>query len=160
YPSRALQVQYTLLGLASLYRAMTVNLHLELQPGVHHPKRLLTLPLLGAVFYLVAKLSAMRPDAGQRLLRGLFAACGSGLVTWLICYEAPELSRPVVLVLFGVALSEAARALRYPLLAWHTHFVSVAALFSALTADEIGQRVWRQLALRDLSATAVVAGLY
>src|SRR5262249_48390370 len=92
--------------------------------------------------------------------RGTFAAAGSALLALLIWYEAPDLWRPVAFIAFAVALSEVARALRYPLLSWHAHVVSMAAVLTALTADEIGLRVWHRLALRDFSAAVVVAGLY
>src|SRR5207248_3029122 len=62
-----LQAQYTLLGALTMYRAVVVNLHLESQPPAHVKMRLLTLPILGPVFYLAAKLAALRNDPEQRI---------------------------------------------------------------------------------------------
>jgi uncharacterized membrane protein len=160
FPSNHLQVQYTAIGLATLFRATTVNLHAEWGHEIHYPLRTLTLPVIAAAFYLTAKLAPMRDDAEQRAVRGIFAACGGAVLALLIWYEAPDLWRPVAFIVFAVALSEAARAFWYPLLAWHAHAMSAAAVFTALTADEIGLSVWHRLALRDFSATAVVTGLY
>src|SRR6266404_6142866 len=68
-----LQVQYALLGSLTLYRGLVVNLHLESPEHAHLRMRLLTLPILGAAFYLTAKLAALRDDPTQRTIRGLFA---------------------------------------------------------------------------------------
>src|SRR5256884_550741 len=69
-----LQVQYAFIGALTLYRGIVVNLHLESPEHAHVRMRLLTLPLLGAAFYLTARLAALRDDPGQRAVRGLFAA--------------------------------------------------------------------------------------
>ncbi|PYU49340.1 MAG: hypothetical protein DMG53_05390 [Acidobacteria bacterium] len=108
-----LQVQYALLGLLTFCRAMVVNLHLESPEHAHVRLRLLTFPILGAAFYLTARLAALRDEPGQRTIRGLFAAAGSGCFVLLIWFEAPELWQPLACMVFAVALSEAARALRY-----------------------------------------------
>ena len=70
--SRPLQIQYALLGLLALYRAVVFNLHLEGPVRAHIHSRLISLSLLVAIFYLTAKLAAMRDDSEQRAFRGLF----------------------------------------------------------------------------------------
>jgi predicted membrane protein DUF2339 len=160
FPSQHLQAQYAAMGLATVYRAIVMNLHATSGQGVQLKMRLITLPIVSGAFYLTAKVAALRDDAEQRGLRGFFAACGSLLFTLLIWYEAPELWRPVAFVLFAVLLSEAARALKYPLLAWHAHLLAVLALLTAVTADEVGTHIWHGMPVRDFSATAVIAGFY
>ena len=155
-----LQVQYVLLGLLTFYRAMVVNLHLESPEHTHVRLRLLTFPILGAAFYLTARLAALRDEPGQRTIRGLFAAAGSGFFALLIWFEAPELWQPLAFMVFAVALSEAARALRYHALAWHAHLLTGLAVFTALTADPGAIRVWHTIPVRSFSALPVVVGGY
>ena len=155
-----LQVQYALLGLLTFYRAMVVNLHLESPEHAHVRLRLLTFPILGAAFYLTARLAALRDEPGQRTIRGLFAAAGSGCFVLLIWFEAPELWQPLACMVFAVALSEAARALRYHALAWHAHLLTGLAVFTALTADPGAIRLWHTIPVRSFSALPVVVGGY
>jgi len=155
-----LQVQYALLGLLTFYRAMVVNLHLESPEHAHVRLRLLTFPILGAAFYLTARLAALRDEPGQRTIRGLFAAAGSGCFVLLIWFEAPELWQPLACMVFAVALSEAARALRYHTLAWHAHLLTGLAVFTALTADPGAIRLWHTIPVRSFSALPVVVGGY
>ncbi|PYU57149.1 MAG: hypothetical protein DMG56_22810 [Acidobacteria bacterium] len=155
-----LQVQYALLGLLTFYRAMVVNLHLESPEHTHVRLRLLTFPILGAAFYLTARLAALRDEPGQRTIRGLFAAAGSGCFVLLIWFEAPELWQPLACMVFAVALSEAARALRYHALAWHAHLLTGLAVFTALTADPGAIRLWHTIPVRSFSTLPVVVGGY
>lgn len=155
-----LQVQYALLGALTVYRGIVVNLHLEPPEHAHVRMRLLTLPILAAVFYLTAKLSALRDDPEQRTLRGLFAAAGSSFLGLLIWYEVPELWQPLAFIVFAVILSEAARALRYYALAWHSHLLTGLAVFTALTADQSGVHTWHTVPVRAFSALPVVVGGY
>jgi hypothetical protein len=158
--SRHLQVQYALLGALTFYRGIVVNLHLESPEHAHVRMRLLTLPVLGAAFYLTAKLAALRDDPGQRAIRGLFAAAGSGFFALLIWFESPELWQPLAFIAFTVVLSEAARALRYHALAWHSHVLTGLAVFTALTADPGGIHTWHTIPVRAFSALPVVVGGY
>ena len=155
-----LQVQYALLGSLTFYRAKVVNLHLESPEHTHVRLRLLTFPILGAAFYLTARLAALRDEPGQRTIRGLFAAAGSGFFALLIWFEAPELWQPLAFMVFAVALSEAARGLRYYALAWHAHLLTGLAVFTALTADPGALRVWHTIPVRSFSALPVVVGGY
>ena len=154
------QGQYLLLGVLTLYRAAVFNLHFEAPEHAHMQMRLLTLPILGAAFYLTARLAALRDDPAQRAIRGLFAAAGSGLFALLIWFEAPELWQPVAFIAFAVILSEAARALRYHTLAWHSHLLTGLAVFTVLTVDPSGVHTWHTIPIRAFSGLAVVAGGY
>jgi Predicted membrane protein (DUF2339) len=155
-----LQVQYALLGALTAYRGIVVNLHLDSPEHAHARLRLLTLPILAAAFYLTAKLSALRDDPDQRTLRGLFAVAGSSFLGLLFWYEVPELWQPLAFIAFAVILSEAARALRYQALAWHSHLLTGLAAFTALTADQRGVHIWHTIPVRALSALSVVIGGY
>lgn len=154
------QIQYALLGALTVYRGFVVNLHLESPERAHVRMRLLTLPLLGAAFYLTAKLAALRDDTEQRTFRGLFAAAGSTFFALLIWFEAPELWQPLAFIAFAVILSEAGRALRYQTLAWHSHLLTGLAAFTALTADQRGVHIWHTIPVRAFSAMPVVVGGY
>jgi hypothetical protein len=154
------QVQYALLGALTVYRGIVVNLHLESPEHAHVRMRLLTLPLLGGAFYLTAKLAALRDDTEQRTFRGLFAAAGSVFFALLTWFEAPELWQPLAFIAFAVILSEAARALRYHVLAWHSHLLTGLAVFTALTAEQGGMHHWQTIPVRAFSALPVVAGGY
>ncbi len=155
-----LQVQYALLGALTVYRGIVVNLHLEAPAYVHVRMRLLTLPILGAVFYLTAKLAALRDDHEQRTIRGLFAAAGSSFIALLIWFEVPELWQPLAFIAFAVLLSEAARAMKYYSITIHSHVLSGLAVFTALTANQLATQTWHTIPLRALAATPVVAGAY
>lgn len=158
--SRHLQIQYALLGALTLYRVVVFNLHLESSADAHITTRLITLPILGAIFYLTAKLAALRDYQEQRAFRGLFAFAGTALFAALIWFEVPDLSRPLLFIAFAVALSENARALRYPLLAIHAHGIALLAVFTAFTADPSTIHVWHKIPLHALGALPVVAGCY
>jgi len=155
-----LQVQYALLGALTAYRGVVFNLHLESPEHAHVRLRLVTLPILAAAFYLTAKLSALRDDRDQRTIRGLFAVAGSSFLGLLIWFEVPELWQPLAFIGFAVILSEAARALRYHALAWHSHLLTGLAIFTALTADQSGIHIWHTIPVRALSALPVVVGGY
>jgi predicted membrane protein DUF2339 len=158
--SRHLQIQYALLGALTLFRALVFNLHIESPAHTHITTRLITLPILGTIFYLTAKLAALREDQEQRAFRGLFAFAGTALFAALIWFEVPELWQPVLFVAFAVALSENARALRYQVLAIHAHGITLLAVFTALTADQYNVHLWHTLPVHAFGALPVVAGCY
>jgi len=158
--SRDLQVQYALLGLVAFLRGIAFNLHLEAPEHTHVYMRLLTLPVLGAMFYLTARLAPYRDDAEQRTLRGLFAAAGTVLVALLIWHEVPKLWQPLAFIAFAVILSEAARALTHHAIGWHSHILGGLAIYTALIADPRNRYAWHTIPWRALAAVPVVAGLY
>jgi len=158
--SRHLQIQYALLGALTLYRSVVFNFHIDSPAHAHITTRLITLPTLGAIFYLTAKLAALRDDQEQRTFRGLFAFTGTALFAALIWFEGPELWQPLLFIAFAVALSENARALRYQVLAFHAHAITLLAVFTALTADQYNLHVWHTIPVHALAALPVVAGCY
>jgi hypothetical protein len=158
--SRHLQIQYALLGALTLYRALVFNLHIESPAHAHITTRLITLPILGAIFYLTAKLAALRDDQEQRTFRSLFAFAGTALFAALIWFEGPELWQPLLFIAFAVALSENARALRYKVLAFHAHAITLLAVFTALTADQYNLHLWHTMPVHAFAALPVVAGCY
>jgi Predicted membrane protein (DUF2339) len=160
FPSSHLQIQYSAVGLLTFFRMTSVNMHFGAGQDAHIPARLFTLPIIGAAFYLTAKLAPLRDDSEQRVIQGAFAAFGTAVMAMLIWCEVPELWMPVAYVVFAVALSELARALRYPLLAWHGHVIGMFALFTAVMADTVGAHQWHSMPVHGFSALAVVAGYY
>jgi hypothetical protein len=158
--SRHLQVQYALLGALTAYRGVVVNLHLEAPEHAHVRMRMLTLPILGAAFYLTAKLAALRDDREQRTIRGLFAAAGSGFIALVIWFEVPELWQPLAFIAFAVLLSEIARAIKYYSITVHLHVLSGLGVFTALTANQFASQTWHTIPLHAFAATPVVAGTY
>jgi len=158
--SRHLQVQYALLGILAFGRTASVNLHLETPEHTHVPIRLLTLPILGAMFYLTAKLALHRDDTEQRIIRGFFSAAGTALFALLIWYEVPELWQPLAFIAFAVILSEAARALTHHAIGWHSHILGGLAIYTAFTADPYNTHRWHTIPWHALAALPVVGGLY
>ena len=160
FKSTHLQIQYCVFALLTLYRVVVINLHTELPQYTHVLMRLLTLPLIASAFYLTAKLSALRDDANQRILRGLFALAGTALITALGYYEIPELWQPLAAIAFAVALIEVAQRIQYPVLAWHSHLLTVLAVAAAITADPSNIHRWHNLPAHAFAALPVVAGAY
>ena len=158
--TRHLQIQYALLGALTLYRAFVFNLHIDSPAHTHITTRLITLPILGAIFYLTAKLAALGDDQEQRTFRSLLAFAGTALFAALIWFEVPELWQPLLFIAFAVALSENARVLRYPVLAVHAHGITLLAVFTALTADPYNVHLWHTIPLHAIGALPVVAGCY
>jgi hypothetical protein len=158
--TRHLQLQYALLGALTLYRALVFNLHIDSPAHTHITTRLITLPILGAIFYLTAKLAALRDDQEQRAFRGLFAFAGTALLAALIWFEVPGLWQPLLFIAFAVALSENARALRYQVLAIHAHGITLLAVFTALTADPYNVHLWHTIPVHAFGALPVVTGCY
>jgi len=158
--SRHLQVQYSLLAVLTLFRISAFNLHFEARAHAHINTRLITLPILGAIFYFTARLAALRDDQNQRVLRGLFAFSGTLLFAALIWFEVPELWQPLAFIAFGVTLSESARALRYQPLWVHAHGLTLLACFTAFNADPNNIHLWHTIPVHALAALPVVTGCY
>jgi hypothetical protein len=155
-----LQFQYVLLGAATLFRAYFFNLHLNSPAHTHITSRLITLPILGAAFYLTAKFSALHDDEQQRTIRGLFSIIGTALFALLIWFEVPELWQPLAFIAFAVILSEAGKALNYRVLAAHSHLLSAVAIFTAVIANYNHPQLWHGISVRALAAVPVVVGCY
>lgn len=155
-----LQAQYGALGLLTLYRIAVVNLHSDVPQSTHVQIRLITLPILAAMFYLTAKWAANKDETNQRTFRGLFALAGTLVITALIYYEVPELWQPFAAIFFAVALLEVGQRIAYPVLAWHAHLLGILSALSALTTDMSGTQRWHEIPLHAFSALPVVAGAY
>jgi hypothetical protein len=155
-----LQLQYLTLGVLSLYRVMVFNLHSEVPQYTHVSTRLITLPIVAAVFYLTARWSAVRDDANQRIFRGFFALAGTLLVTALIYFEVPELWQPLAAIAFAILLLEVGQQIGYDALAWHSHLLTGLAILAAVTADQIGIQRWHYIPVHAFGALPVVTGAY
>jgi len=155
-----LQVQYGVIGCLTLYRTAIVNLHTEIPQYTHIQARLVTLPILAAMFYVTARWAARSDDKNQCIYRDLFAFAGTALATALIYYEVPEFWQPFAAIAFAVALFEVAQLLRYFALVWHAHLLSALALVAAVTTDPSGGRTWHSIPVHAFAALPVVAGAY
>jgi hypothetical protein len=154
-----LQLQYGAIGLLTLYRVVTVNLHTDASAR-HLAMRISTLPVLAAGFYVTAKWAQLHDDANQRVFRGLFASAGTGLLTALIDYEVPELWQAAAAIVFSLALVEVGQRVRYYALAWHAHVLTGIAVLCAITADRAGVHQWHNIPMHVFAGLPVVAGTY
>ena len=160
FSSRDLQIQYAVLGLGTFLRTLSANIHADFPAGMHLKARLITLPILAASFYLVARLAKAENDDEKRVMRGVFTSMGSVLLALLIWFEVPSFWQPLAFVAFGLVLSEVASALAYPWLAWHTHAVSVLAIITAVAPSRMPLEHWHSMPVSCLAALPVVAGFY
>ena len=159
-PSKHLQVQYGIVGLLTLFRVFWVNLHVGAPERVHIALRLITLPLVAAVFYITAWLAQVREEADQRAFRSFLAVSGTGLVTALIYFEVPLLWQPLAVILFATLLAESSIRLRYRALGWHVHGLTVLAAVAGWNASQSDVSRWHGIPRYALAALPVVAGGY
>jgi hypothetical protein len=160
-----LVVQYAgVIAPLTMFRVFAVNLHTEILLPAHVSMRLLTLPLLAAAFYLTAYLNDRSEnssgDVDLSVLRGLFSAAGTFLITALIYFEVPALWQPLAAIAFAVLLLEAGHRLAYRPLTWHTHAVAALAVFFAVTADPLAAHRWGTIPVHAFAALPVVVGAY
>jgi len=154
-----LVLHYGIIAALTMFRVFAVNLHTEILPPAHVSLRLLTLPLLAAAFYLTAYL-ADSGDIDLTVLRGLFSAAGTFLITALIYFEVPALWQPLAAIAFAVLLLEAGNFLQYRALSWHTHAIAAFAAFFAVTADPLAAHRWGAIPVHAFAALPVVIGAY
>ena len=154
------QAQQALLGVVTLYRALTVNLHVEAAGQVHVAMRLLTLPILAGLFYAAAKVTRVEHETERWPIRDYFGWAGSVLVGLLIWFEAPELWQPIAFIALGVSLVEVGRAVGYRALAGHAHVAGAAAIITAVIADQGNTHKWHTIPMHAVVALPVVAGCY
>ena len=159
-PSKHLQVQYGIVGLFALLRVFRVNLHIGAPEHVHIGSRLITLPLLAAVFYVTAWLAQVRDEADQRTFRAFLAVSGTGLVTALIYFEVPLLWQPLAVIMFATLLAESSIRLRYRALGWHVHGLTVLAAVAGWNASQSDVSRLYGIPLYAMAALPVVAGSY
>jgi hypothetical protein len=158
--SRHLQVQYCAIALLTLYRAAAVNLHTASPLHSHVTGRLVTLPLIAAAFYVSARMSRWQEASDQNLVRAIFAAAGTTILTLLIYFEVPSLWQPLTAIVFALLLYEAGSLLHYPMLAWHTHAVAAFAVVTSLNPAPSGESRWHGIPAHAFAAIPVVAGAY
>lgn len=154
------QVQYAVIGLLTVYRIFTVNLHLGSPTQVHLGMRWLTLPLLAAVFYTTAWLAPIHDNSEQRTLRSLFAVAGTTLVAALIYLEVPLLWQPLAFIALAILLAESSIRLGYRALAWHTRVLTMVAVGTCWSVSQSDASRWHAVPFYALAALPVVAGSY
>lgn len=158
--SKHLQVQYGIVGLLALFRVFSVNLHIGAPERAHIGLRLITLPLLAALFYITAWLAHVREESDRRAFRFLFAVAGTGLVTALIYFEVPPLWQPLGLIVFAALLAESSIRLRYRALGWHVDGLAVLAAAASWNASQSDVSRWHGIPLYTVAALPVAAGCY
>ncbi len=158
--SRHLQIQYALLAALTLYRAFVFNLHIDSPSNAHITSRLVTLPILAALFYLTAKLVPLSDEQGQRILRVLFSFAGSGLIGLLIWFEAPEVWMAALFLAAGVVLALAGRRWNLSHLGYQEHLFAIAAILRTLDYNNHLTVHYGHFSVRLITVALVAAGLY
>ncbi|MGB7628278.1 MAG: DUF2339 domain-containing protein, partial [Candidatus Acidiferrum sp.] len=158
--SRQLQIQYALLGGLVLYRAFVFNLHIESPSHTHITTRLVTLPLLAAMFYATAKLAALRDDREQRAFRALFSCAGSGLIGLLIWFEAPDVWMAVLFLAAGALLALAGRRWNLRHLGYQEHFFALASIARTIDYNIHLTAYYGHFSVRLITVSIAAAGLY
>jgi len=158
--SRHLQIQHALLGVLTLYRVLVFNLHFESSSQLHITTRLITLPILGAIFYATAKLAVLRDDQEQRVFRALFSFAGAAMFGALIWFEAPELWIGSLFLAAGILLALAARRWNLFHLSIQEHLFAIAAVLRTVDYNFHVAGHYGPFSIRLLTVSLVAAGLY
>jgi Predicted membrane protein (DUF2339) len=158
--SRHLQIQYALLGLLTIYRAFAFNLHIESSSGVHIATRLITLPILGALFYSTAKIAALSDDQEQRIFRALFSFAGASMFGFLIWSEAPPIWMAALFLAAGIIFAFAARRWDLLHLSIQEHLFAIAAVLRTLDYNCHLVGYYGPFSIRLITVSLIAAGLY
>jgi hypothetical protein len=158
--SRHLQIQYALLGALTLYRTLVFNLHIEAPLHTHITTRLITLPILGAIFYLTAKLAALRDDQEQRIFRALFSFAGASMFGFLIWSEAPPIWMAALFLAAGIILAFAARHWDLLHLSIQEHLFASAAVLRTIDYNCHLAGYYGPFSIRLITVSLIAAGLY
>jgi hypothetical protein len=158
--SRHLQIQYALVGVLTFYRAFVFNLHIESSSGAHITTRLITLPILGALFYSTARLAALRDDQEQRVFRALFSFAGASMCGFLIWSEAPPIWMAALFLAAGIILAFAARHWDLLHLSIQEHLFAIAAVLRTLDYNCHVAGYYGPFSIRLITVSLVAAGLY
>jgi hypothetical protein len=158
--SQHLQVQFTLLGVLTLYRALVFNLHIDSPSHLHITTRLITLPILGAIFYATAKISPLSDDQFQRVLRALFSFAGAAMFGFLIWSEAPDIWMASLFLAAAVIVAFAARRWDLLHLGIQEHLFALAAILRTLDYNCHVAGHYGPFSIRLLTVSLVAAGLY
>jgi Predicted membrane protein (DUF2339) len=155
-----LQIQCALLGGLTVYRALVFNTHIDAPAHIHIASRLVTLPLLGVLFYATAKLSALREEREQHILRGLFSSAGAAMFGLLIGVESPELWIASLFLAAGIILALLARRWNLVHLSAQGHIFVIAAVLRTLDYNCHVVGHYGPFSLRLVTVSLVAAGLY
>lgn len=158
--SRHLRIQYALLGVLTLYRALVFNLHIESPSRVHITSRIITLAILSAIFYITAKLSATRDDQEQHVFRALFSFAGAFMLGFLIWYEAPETWIASLFLVAGILLALAARKWDVLHLSIQEHAFAALAVFQTIDFNFYVPGHYGPFTIRLVTVSLVAGGLY
>jgi hypothetical protein len=158
--SRHLRIQYALLGVLTLYRALVFNLHIESPSRVHITSRTITLATLSAIFYATAKLAAARDDQEQHVFRALFSFAGAFMLGFLIWYEAPETWIASLFLAAGILLALAARKWDLLHLSIQEHLFAALAVFQTIDYNIYAPGRYGPVTVRLVTVALVAAGLY
>jgi hypothetical protein len=158
--SRHLQLQCALLGMLTLYRAFAFNLHIESPAHLHITTRLITLPILAAIFYATAWLVALRDDQEQRVFRALFSFAGAAMLGFLIWTESPAIWTAPLFLAAGIILALAARRLNLLHLTLQEHAFALAAVLRAFEYNLNVPGQFGPFSTRILTISLIAAGLY
>jgi hypothetical protein len=158
--SRHLQIQYALLGILTLYRALVFNLHIESPSHSHISARWIALPILGALFYATAKLAALRDDQEQRVFRALFSFAGASMFGFLIWTEAPEIWMAALFLAAAIVLAFAARRWNLLHLSIQEHLFAIVAVLRTLDYNCHVAGHYGPFSIRLITVSLVAAGLY
>ena len=158
--SHHLRIQYALLGVLTLYRALVFNLHIESPSRGHITSRIITLAILSAIFYITAKLSATRDDQEQRIFRALFSFAGAFMLGFLIWYEAPETWIASLFLVAGILLALAAGKWDVLHLSIQEHAFAALAVFQTIDFNFYVPGHFGPFTIRLVTVSLVAAGLY
>jgi Predicted membrane protein (DUF2339) len=158
--SRHLQIQYALLGVLTMYRAFVFNLHIESPSDAHITTRLITLPILGALFYATARIAALRDDQEQRIFRALFSFAGAFVFGSLIWSEAPPIWMAALFLAAGITLAFAARRWNLLHLSIQEHLFAIAAFLRTLDYNCNVAGHYGPFSIRLITVSLIAAGLY
>jgi len=158
--SRHLRIQYALLGVLTLYRALVFNLHIEGPSRVHITSRIITLAILSAIFYATAKLSATRDYQEQRVFRALFSFAGAFMLGFLIWCEAPETWIASLFLAAGILIALAARKWDVLHLSLQEHAFAALAVFQTIDFNFYIAGHYGPFTIRLITVSLVAAGLY
>lgn len=158
--SRHLQIQCALLGILTLYRALVFNLHIESPAHLHITTRLITLPLLAALFYATAWLVALQDNQEQRVFRALFSFAGALMLGLLIWTESPAIWMAPLFLAAAIIPALAARRLSLLHLTLQEHLFALAAVLRAFDYNLNVPGYYGPFSIRLLTITLIAAGLY
>jgi Predicted membrane protein (DUF2339) len=123
--NKHLMAQAGLLVAVVWLQAVTVNLHYSVQFPQHAAGRLITLPILALIFYLVAwALSGV--DDVRGVLRTAALWAGSSLLVLLVYFDVAQPWVALVWIGFAVALSLIGRRIKLGDLTYQEHVLAIA----------------------------------